>query len=151
MTSSDEFDINGMDELLKSLDEIPLTRIEKSKIVEAGADVVKDNLIKNTKALKNDKLDKIVMDFKKAKGGRYEYQGHLYSGVTFMPNEYIDGSTDVGFQKGYITVAHWLNNGTYRQPATYFLTRTFDDMQHSEKVVEAQTQKAQEIIARKGL
>lgn len=145
-----EDDIEGLDEMIRSLDAIKLSRDEKAQIVTAGAKVAEEQLRKDTKDMENKDLTKIVMDFKKSHGGRYEYKGHLYDGVIFKPNEFIDGSTNLGFRKGYITVAHWLNTGTYKQPATFFLNRSFDRIANSTEVDSAQAAKAQEIFKLKG-
>lgn len=144
-------DIEGLEDTLASLDTIKFTRKEKSEVVEAGAKIAQEQLEKATKAKMNPELTKIVMDFKKSHGGRYEYQGHLYEGVTHKPNEFIDGSTNIGFQKGYVTVAHWLNNGTYQQPATFFLNQAFAEIQHNQEVTKAQEEAAAEIAKKKGL
>lgn len=145
-----EDDIEGLDEMIQSLDAIKLSRDEKAQIVTAGAKVAEEQLRKDTKDMENKDLTKIVMDFKKSHGGRYEYEGHLYEGVIFKPNEFIDGSTNLGFRKGYVTVAHWLNTGTYKQPATFFLNRSFDRILNSTEVDAAQAEKAQEIFKLKG-
>lgn len=145
-----EDDIEGLDEMIQSLDAIKLSRDEKAQIVTAGAKVAEEQLRKDTKDMENKDLTKIVMDFKKSHGGRYEYKGHLYDGVIFKPNEFIDGSTNLGFRKGYVTVAHWLNTGTYRQPATFFLNRSFDRILNSTEVDAAQAEKTQEIFKLKG-
>lgn len=144
-------DIEGLDAVLQALDDIPFTRKEKADIVEAGAKIAREQVIAETKAMMNPELTKIVMDFKKSKGGRYEYEGHLYEGVTYKPDEFIDGSTNLGFRKGYVTVAHWLNDGTYRQPATFFLNHAFDNVIENKEVEKAQTERANEILTRKGL
>lgn len=149
MADYDE-NIDGLDEMIANLESIPLSRKEKSIVVEAGAQVVQHDLTKATKDKMNPELNKIVMDFKKSHGGRYEYEGHLYQGLTHKPNEFMDGSTNVGFQKGYVTVAHWLDGGTYRQPATYFFTKALLDAERSKEVTKAQEIAMQEIMNKKG-
>ena len=143
-------DIEGLEDTLAALDMIKFTRKEKSAVVEAGAKIAQEQLEKATEAKMNPELTKIVMDFKKSHGGRYEYQGHLYEGVTHKPNEFIDGSTNIGFQKGYVTVAHWLNKGTYQQPATFFLNQAFDAMENNEEITKAQEEAGAEIAKQKG-
>lgn len=146
-------DIEGLDELMLNLDKIKFGRKEKAAIVEAGAVLVEKKVTEDTKAKMNPELTKIVMDFKKSHGGRYEYQGHLYKGVTHKKNEFLDGSTNIGFQKGYVTVAHWLNDGTYQQPATYFLNRSFHGIEEDSngEIEKAQAEMATAILHTKGL
>lgn len=145
-----EDNIEGLDAMLRAIDEIQLTRDEKAQIVTAGAKVVEEQLRQDTKKMENKQLPNIIMDFKKSHGGRYEYKGHLYDGVIFKPNEFLDGSTNVGFRKGYVTVAHWLNTGTYKQPATFFLNHSFDAIKSNTAVDDAQALKTQEIFTKKG-
>lgn len=145
-------EIEGMNALFKNIDRVKMTRKEKSKVVEAGAKIVEDNLKKDTKeAKRNPATGKLIMDFKKSKGGRYEYQGVLEDGVTHKPNEFIDGSTNIGFKNGYVTIAHWFNDGTYRQPGTHFLDKSFAKSEESSAITAAQQAKAIEIINKKGL
>lgn len=144
-------DIQGMDEIFSTLDKIKPTRLEKATIVEAGAQIAERKLKEAASKVKNQKLDKIVMDFKKSHGGRYELSGHLDNGVTHKYNQYIDGGTDVGFMNGYVTVAHWVNDGTYRQPATNFLDAAGAQMIEDASIREAEAKAAEIIMKRKGL
>lgn len=139
-------DVDGFESMIELIDSYNLNRDEKAMIVEAGAVLASKTLEEKTKEKENPELDKIVMNFKKSKGGYYEYDGHLSQGVTHKPNQHIDGGTDLGFKKGYVTVAHWLNDGTYRQPATYFLDKAFKDIQEDDKVIDAQKAMAMKII-----
>lgn len=139
-------DVEGFEGMLEAIDAFAFNREERSMVVEAGAKLAAKALEEKTREKENPELDKIVMDFKKSKGGYYVYDGHLYEGVTHKPNQYLDGGTDLGFQKGYVTVAHWLNDGTYRQPATYFLDRAFKEIQDDERIMNAQKSMVEKII-----
>ena len=142
-------DVEGFESMLELVDSFNLNRDERAMIVEAGAKIASKTLTAKTKEKENPELDKIVMNFKKTKGGYYEYDGHLSEGVTHKPNQHVDGGTDLGFKKGYVTVAHWLNDGTYRQPATYFLDKAFKEIEDDNKVYDAEKTMALKIIDNK--
>lgn len=46
---------------------------------------------------------------------------HLREGITFQPNQFIDGSTQVGFKRGYYPVAIWTDRGTINQTGKWYL------------------------------
>lgn len=145
-----EDDIEGLQQMMNNLDKLKFSRKEKSKIVEAGAKIVESDLKKSTiQAKTHPATGEIIMDFKKSKGGYYKYAAKLEDGITHKPNQYIDGSTDIGFQKGFVTVAHWFNDGTYRQPGTYFMNKSFHDSIETGEVQKAQILKATSILNKK--
>lgn len=144
-----DFSTEGMDELFSKIDKMNFSRKEKADIVEAGAQVAEQRFRKAARDVANADLDKIVMDFKATKGGRYELPGHLYNGVTHQYNQYINGGTDVGFKSGYVTVAHWVDGGTYRQPAQFFFTKAAKAAETDEGIRKAEAFAAADIFERK--
>ena len=144
-----DFSTEGMDELFHQIDNLNFSRKEKADIVEAGAQVAEQRFRKAARDVANSDLDKIVMDFKATKGGRYELPGHLYNGITHQYNQDIDGGTNVGFMKGYVTVAHWVDGGTYRQPAQFFFTRAAMAAETDEGIRKAEALVAADIFERK--
>jgi HK97 gp10 family phage protein len=86
-------EITGMDDFFKNLDKMIIPKEKRVQAVNAAADVFIDHLKPN-----------IPYDEKKKTGK------HLRDTVTYKPNQYPDGSTDVGFaEDGYY--GRFLNNG----------------------------------------
>lgn len=144
-----DFSMEGMDELFAKIDKLKFTREEKAQVVEAGARVAEKKFRKAALEIKNPDLQEIVMDFKKSKGGRYVLPGHIYDGITHEYNQFMDGGTNVGFKSGYVTVAHWVDGGTYRQPGTFFFTRAAQDAEKDEEIRKAEAMIAADIFERK--
>lgn len=143
--------VTGFNDVFGSVKKLSVTREQKAEVVNVGAEVLSEELISVTKDTVegngkhlNNELG-ILMDFKAQSKGRYEYPNvRLWDGVTFKKNQYFDGSTDVGFDKRLVTVAHWFNNGTYQQPATFFMNRAFQSGQDA--VRKAQFEKGHELF-----
>ena len=91
-------DIEGLDELMLNLDKIKFDRKEKAAIVEAGAVLVEKKVTEDTKAKMNPELTKIVMDFKNLMVVDMNIKA-IYMKVSHKKNEFLDGSTNIGFQK----------------------------------------------------
>ncbi len=92
-------EIEGLEGLLEDFEKLNLTRSEKAEIVEAGAKRVKAALEETTPIDNNREPSK-------------KSRPHLKSEITFQPNEFSDGSTNVGFSKaGYYN--RFLNEGHY--------------------------------------
>lgn len=152
-------DISGLNDLEKKLNSLNFTRSEKAEVSHASANVIASVLEANTPVdLEN------------------EHGTHLKDLVTFKDNEYIDGSTDVGYTKdgyyakfandGHQTVQgrhyHTTRNGTQRMKkvkyyehgtkktkALHFMETTFMDSKGEATL--AAKKKAMEIMHRKGL
>lgn len=144
-----DFSETGMDEIFAIIDNLQLSRKEKADIVEAGAQVAEGIFRKAAREKANANLDQIVMDFKASNGGRYVMPGHIYNGVTHEYNQNLDGGTNVGFKNGYVTAAHWLDGGTYRQPATYFFSTAAKQAESDPKIRLAESLVAADIMERK--
>lgn len=144
-----DFSEQGMDEIFANIDNLQLSRKEKADIVEAGAQVAESIFRKAAREHANSDLDQVVMDFKASNGGRYVLPGHIYNGVTHQYNQDISGGTDVGFKSGYVTVAHWLDGGTYRQPATYFFSTAAKEAENDPRIRTAEALVAADIMERK--
>lgn len=137
--------VSGEDQLLKSLDNITLSREEKSSIIEHGIGVLEEHLYN---AVPYDKNDKTADN-----GNRYLYGKnikHLRNGITHKPNQYPDGSTDLGFSSKYYPLAVWTDWGTYRQPAQFWFEDAFNSIP-KEQFFGKEYEKLLEIKKRKGL
>lgn len=92
-------EIDGLEGLLEDFEKLNLTRSEKAEIVEAGAKVVKAALEVTTPIDNNREPSK-------------RSKPHLKNEIVFQPNEFSDGSTNVGFSKaGYYN--RFINEGHY--------------------------------------
>jgi len=144
-----DFSEKGMDELFRKIDKLNFSRVEKANIVEAGARVAEKKIRRAAVGVENRELNNIIMDFKKSHGGRYVMPGHLYNGVTHQYNETAAGGTHVGFKNGYVTLAHWVDGGTFRQPATFFFTHAAQELEKDEEIRKAEAIIAADIFERK--
>lgn len=107
-------EIDGLEDLLKDFEKLNLTRSEKAEIVEAGAKRVKIALEETTPIDNNREPSKANA-------------AHLKTEITFEPNEFSDGSTNVGFTVlGYYN--RFVNEGHY---TTY--GRTFTTLKSGKK------------------
>lgn len=134
--------VSGEDELLKKLDNFRLTRKEKSAIVESAMPIVEKHLYDNTPYLKDEDVQN-----KRLYGKQI---GHLRDHITYKPNQFPNGSTEIGFQQKAYPIAYWTDWGTYRQPGQFWFEHMADTMPY-EQIFTAQTQTASKIISMKGL
>lgn len=88
------------------------TREEKAKITEKMAKIVSDGLYNATPYDANDPGFHGGSSTKKLFKKNVK---HLREGITHHPNEFADGSTNVGFKQGYYPVAFWTDHGTINQ------------------------------------
>lgn len=134
--------ISGFDDLLQNLNDCGFGYKDKKAVVDAGAEVLKKKLYKNTPY--DATRDEVHM-------GHYKYKGHVRDNITSKAyRQYIDGSTDVGYANGWADViARFLNDGTESIPASNFMEKTADE--NHDDILAAQAAKAQEIVNRKGM
>lgn len=108
-------EITGMDDFFNNLDKLIIPKDKRVKAVNAAADVLVERLKPN-----------IPNDTKKKTGK------HLRDTVTYKPNQYEDGSTDVGFtEDGYY--GRFQNNGTKKIDGLHFMEHSFDQAQNAMK------------------
>jgi HK97 gp10 family phage protein len=101
-------EITGMDDFFKNLDKMIIPKEKRVKAVNAAADVFVEHLKPNIPNNPNKKTGK-----------------HLRDTVTYKPNQYPDGSTDVGFtEDGYY--GRFQNNGTKKITGMHFMEHSFD-------------------------
>ena len=135
-----KLEIHGADKLLRDLDKIvPQTRQDRSKIVEAGVPVAAGQLSNNT--------PKRVHRYPSQNkfGSKTRNPLHIKEAVTHQPDEYADGSTDVGFTRQAAPIARWVDQGTYRQDPQFFIEHAFQEMNSSE-LFGRETQKAIQML-----
>lgn len=121
------------------------TRKEKSQVTEAMVVPLAKGLIDATPYDANDKGFKNGSSTKQLFGKSVR---HLREGVTHKPNQYVDGSTQLGFKRGYYPVAIWTDRGTINQPAQYWFERYLANLP-AEDAFEAGIAKAEEILGGK--
>lgn len=112
-----------------NFDKFLFTREEKSKIVEAMAEPVTRHIYDNTPYDPKDPGFTKGSSTKKLFG---KHLKHLREGVTHLKNQYPDGSTDVGFKRGYYPIAIWTDRGTIYQPGQYWFERAVDTMPYDD-------------------
>jgi HK97 gp10 family phage protein len=106
---ADKVDVTGLDGIMAQLNSLNLSKEDKVKAVNAGAEAYIKHLV-----------PKIPVDKDRKKGK------HLNQDVTFKPGQYADGSTDVGFnKKGYYY--RFLNNGTKTIKAQHFMEHAAEE------------------------
>lgn len=114
-----EENVTGVEDVLQQLSNMEMDGRKKSKIIEAGARVVEKELkVAAKEAGYNSNLPNMLIY---SDGRKYVIKGHFSDYVTHKPHQYADGSTDVGFSRQGVAVAHWVNNGTYRQNGQHFM------------------------------
>ena len=111
---------NLLQDFSKNLNKLVPNMEQKKKITQAGAKALEENLRKNTPVSKL-KYDK--------NGGKSYKTTHLKEYVMSQDTNVDgqeDGSSTVGFgKKAYI--ARFLNDGTVKMPATYFVDNTVNE------------------------
>lgn len=113
----------GANQFLKNMNKlVSQNRQDRSKIVEAGAPQMEKQLRLDTPYHEhhypsNDKLR-----------GKPRNPLHLKDSVTHKPNQYVDGSTDVGFSKQASVIAYWRDLGTYKHEGEHFIENAVQDL-----------------------
>ena len=119
--------VKGEDNLFAKFDKlIPKTRKERSEIVEAGVPAVQKNLQNSTPEHEHKYRSNNYLR------GKLRNPLHLKEAVTHLPNQYIDGSTDVGFSSQAAPIARWVDQGTYRQEPQFFIEHSFEELDKNE-------------------
>ena len=135
-------EVTGEDELLKKLNSFKLSRKERSAIIESAVPIIEKHLYDNTPY---DEFEDVTN--KKLYG---ESIGHLRDYITHKPNQFIDGATEVGFERKAYPIAVWTDWGTYRQPAQFWFENATKTMPY-DQIFAVQTQTAKAILDAKGL
>ena len=121
------------------------TRKEKSQVTEAMVIPLYQGLYNATPYDPNDKGFKGGSTTKQLFGKDIK---HLREGITHKPNQYIDGSTQLGFKRGYYPIAIGTDRGTINQPPLYWFERYVANLP-AEDAFSAGIAKAEEILGRK--
>lgn len=140
--------VQGTNDMLKHLaDVVPETRDEKSKVVEPGAKFAQDQLWRNAPYIDHPSN----IPSRQYLGDKLRNPQHLKDArsVTHKPNQYIDGSTDVGFTAQAAPIARWVDLGTYRQNPQPFIDHTFQGMDY-DTLFGLEAQAYQKLIDEKG-
>lgn len=121
------------------------TRKEKSQVTEAMVIPIYKGLYDATPYDAYDKGFKNGSTTKQLFGKSVR---HLREGITHKPNQYIDGSTQLGFKRGYYPVAIWTDRGTINQKPQYWFEQYVANLP-AEEAFSAGIAKAEEILGRK--
>lgn len=122
-SNGNKLSVQGTDNMFQQLDDlIPKNRNDRSKIVEAGVPVAE-------KQLTNYTPERVHLYPSQNKlGSKTRNPLHIKEAVTHLPNEYVDGSTDVGFNSQAAPIARWVDQGTYRQDPQFFIEHAFEGL-----------------------
>lgn len=102
-----------------------LNRAEKSQVVEAMVKPMAESLYNATP------YDPYDSGFKDGSGTKQLFKKrvrHLREGITHKPNQFTDGSTNLGFKQGYYPVVMWTDHGTIYQPGNGWFLRWLDSV-----------------------
>lgn len=102
------------------LGKLMFTRKEKAQMTEKMVKPMQEALYDATPYDANDPGFKNGSSTKKLFGKNVK---HLREGITHHPNQFADGSTQLGFKRGYYPVAFWTDRGTINQPGTGWFER----------------------------
>lgn len=137
-----EENVTGVEDVLQQLSNMEMDGLKKSKIIEAGARVVEKELkVAAKEAGYNSKLPNMLIY---SDGRKYVIKGHFSDYVTHKPHQYADGSTDIGFSRQGVAVAHWVNNGTYRQNGQHFMEKL--GAEDHDEAFEMMVEKSKEVL-----
>lgn len=138
-----DFKFTGESEWEASLDALLLTRKEKSQIIESVMPELTRQLKEATPYLEGENVTSKTLFGKNI--------GHLRDGVTHKPNQYPDGSTDLGFRSDVYPIAMWTDWGTYRQAPQYWFERKFLANINEDEIFAKQHAVANAILDAKGV
>ncbi|QHJ84111.1 MAG: hypothetical protein [Caudoviricetes sp.] len=116
------------------------TRKEKSQIVEEMVKPIEEGLYNATPYDPDDPGFKRGSSTKKLFGKNVK---HLREGITHQPNQFVDGSTQLGFKQGYYPVAFWTDRGTINQKGTFWFETYANNLPAQEAFDKAQAKAAE--------
>lgn len=119
--------VKGGDQFMEDLTNLmKMPRKDRSTIIEAGAPVAER---KFTEAAPFRFHAHKSQDYL---GGKKRRPLHIKEGVTHKPNQYMDGSTDIGFNSSTAPIARWVNDGTRFQPPQFFFDHAINNLDTNE-------------------